>query len=696
MDARSARCNWARRSIASRTWSTGFARSVERKDAEARAKAKGEAERLALAEKLAAEKTRRIAAEKEAKRNQDLYEKAFALAQDALKRHDYDGAHARFEEASRVFKTEAALAGIRAAESAKAKEAAERDAATKAKRDETERADRLRKLLADGAAFLEAKAYQKAAEAFRLAKGLAPGNLEALTGLTKAEQAEARVLADARRKGEEATRLKDLDRLVRTGQDNLKSKQFEAAVVAFQEALRLKPGDAALKGLLASAEKSRDATLADAKTRAAAKEKALAYQKLLGDGKSALAIGRFTDAIKSFEAAQKLLPGDKSSADYLSEARTALKRHDDEIADAAKKRADGIRRAADVKKAVDKARLALAAKDLSGAGKALTEALRLDEKNADALRLRDDLTRAEKAAVAAVEAEKARRAEFDKALSDARLALKAGRLDDAGKLLGRAETLAPKEPALLLARQDYEKARLDADAKAKGAAADLAARKMAYERAVSLGMKAFSAKKFDEALKAYGEALKAMPGDAAADRLLKDTQKAWSDLKIAEARKLADEKTDAEVQRLLKQADAALKGMRYDDARGFYGQALKLRPGLSEATKGLAEVARLSKGSSTKDDLESLLKTGADEERKGKWADALKTYQDAFKLAPKDARVTTALRRADFSNHMVEGQKYLDLSRFPDARREFEAALVLFPGNPQASKLLEKAKAGKK
>ena len=45
-------------------------------------------------------------------------------------------------------------------------------------------------------------------------------------------------------------------------------------------------------------------------------------------------------------------------------------------------------------------------------------------------------------------------------------------------------------------------------------------------------MKAFSAKQFDQAAKAYADALRAMPGDLTADRLFKDTQKAWADFKI--------------------------------------------------------------------------------------------------------------------------------------------------------------------
>ena len=39
-----------------------------------------------------------------------------------------------------------------------------------------------------------------------------------------------------------------------------------------------------------------------------------------------------------------------------------------------------------------------------------------------------------------------------------------------------------------------------------------------------------------------------------------------------------------------------------------------------------------------------------------------------------------------------DGQKYLQTMRWQDAQREFEAALQLFPANPIASQLLQKAK----
>src|SRR5258708_29456670 len=86
------------------------------------------------------------------------------------------------------------------------------------------------------------------------------------------------------------------------------------------------------------------------------------------------------------------------------------------------------------------------------------------------------------------------------------------------------------------------------------------------------------------------------------------------------------------------------------------------------------------------------MQDAAAQEKQGKHADAVKSYEAALQWMPRDAAATTGVRRAQFGLHMAEGQRFLDGARYADAQREFEAALRITPNDPTAKKLLDRAK----
>src|SRR5262249_31136211 len=155
-----------------------------------------------------------------------------------------------------------------------------------------------------------------------------------------------------------------------SGQANLANKQYDAAVVALTEALKLNPGNPAATKLRDEAEKARAAAAGSAEAVAEAKKKAEAYQKVMNEGRLALTGRQYDAAIKAFAEAQKLLPGDQSSANFLKDAQKAKADADAAIAAEAKRRAEEVQRAADVQKALNAGRAALAAKDLKAAADA--------------------------------------------------------------------------------------------------------------------------------------------------------------------------------------------------------------------------------------------------------------------------------------------------------------------------------------
>src|SRR5258708_11468908 len=118
--------------------------------AQAEAVAKTPADKTALERKFALERDRRKAAQTQASQNDAAYQSALQGAQQALTAKDYDTAQAKFQDAGKLFKTDAVLTGLKQIDAARAALAA--DAAKTAA--DAKKADTVRQLLATGNAAL--------------------------------------------------------------------------------------------------------------------------------------------------------------------------------------------------------------------------------------------------------------------------------------------------------------------------------------------------------------------------------------------------------------------------------------------------------------------------------------------------------------------------------------------------------------
>jgi tetratricopeptide (TPR) repeat protein len=703
---------------------------------QAEAQAKTDEQKKALETRLAIERQRRKDAELLAKQNEDAYKAALQLAQQALAAKNYDAAQKQYDAAGKLFRTDAVLAGLKQVESARAAIAADaQKAAAAAKKAET-----VKQLVSAGNAAIDAKKFTEAVQSFQQAKKLAPDNLDVLAGLARAEQARDRMLADIHRKTEETDRTQNFARLLKNGQANLAAKQFDAAIANLSEAVKLNPTDATARSALKQAEAGRSAAVSDAKALAEAKTRAEAYQKHMTAGRLALNSKRFADAIKSFADAQGMMKGDKTSLDMLQEAQNAKKAADDAVAQAAKQRADDMRKAAELQKALTAARTALAGNDLTGASKALAVAKALNAKDADVLKLGRDIDQAQQRIAAEAAAQKERLQKFQTFFNSGKAALQNKKYDDALKALGSAAALMPEsKEAQALYRQAQDEKRKADDA--------LGQAKLAYQNALGAGQKALQNKNFDAAIASAEQALKLVPNDPSASKLLQQaqTEKAAAS-KLAdsfnaamasgdkamtaknyqaavksytEATKLNPADTTArmrlvQAQQALADAQAALvqssykqsmsngqtamNGKQYKAAIGHFQDALKWIPNdkaatqqLNQAQQALADSMK-TKTPDPKKLFDEAMQRGADLDKDKKYSEAVKAYQEALKHRPKDAAAQKALNSSQFSLHLATGQQYLDNAMWKNAQVEFESALKLFPNNGQAQKLLQKAK----
>jgi serine/threonine protein kinase/tetratricopeptide (TPR) repeat protein len=146
-------------------------------------------------------------------------------------------------------------------------------------------------------------------------------------------------------------------------------------------------------------------------------------------------------------------------------------------------------------------------------------------------------------------------------------------------------------------------------------------------------------------------------------------------------------------------------------ARDWYEQAIA--GGLSEPMKGQVEKRLTSVDTTVKKDeiklpdkpmtptttpnptqqqYDKSMQAGWAALQKGRYQDAIVSYNKALELKPDDPRATTGLRESRYYQHLAAGQEHLRAGEFGRARREFEKALDEKPGDATASQLLFQAR----
>ncbi|HMC64309.1 MAG TPA: tetratricopeptide repeat protein, partial [Gemmataceae bacterium] len=187
-----------------------------------------------------------------------------------------------------------------------------------------------------------------------------------------------------------------------------------------------------------------------------------------------------------------------------------------------------------------------------------------------------------------------------------------------------------------------------------------------FHRLSTQGQTAMTAKRYDEAVRAYTEALKIMPGDPAITKALQLARQAQEASKSppkpqpkSETPKKPQPRTDPKPQAKPDPPSKPQPPVVSPAARGEFNHQLQL---------------------------------GGVFEKQQKYPDAIKAYREALRLIPGDAKVKRSL---EFAQKMDDGTKALNAKRFADAARSFEEALKLFPGNQDAAKALQKARQGR-
>ena len=671
-----------------------------------------------------------------------------ATARDELKKKDLPKARAAAQSANDLAhssETEKLLAEIRQEEQLAAiKNDAARQAAEKKIADEKARQDRYQQQLKQAGDAVQAKKYDDAIAHFKEAQTLFSTDV-VLTGLKQAEDLKVRAKADADKdqlaRAAEEKRTAEVKRLLGEGRKAVDAQKFDEALKAYNDALKVSPGNAEVFAARSQAERARDdyavknrAKLEDEQRQAAAKKEQ--HAALLQQARSAMTARKYDDATRLLASANQLFP-DNPTAKALT---------------------IDVARARDQEAAVERvrvllagARKAIASKDFVNAEKNLAEAARLAPSDPDVSSVRTELARAKPKPLDPLV-----KTNFDIAMFAAKAAMKrsdyAGAIDAATVAL----SLIPNDPNATALLKDAQAGKNDTDAKHK---AD-------YAAAIQAGRAALVAKKFDDAIKSANDALKLFPGDQAALALVKDAQagKTGSDAdakkreefqhllttaqqalaakSYAAAAKAADDalklipndqtatrvlkdandgiKAEADKKRLadyaawMQNARTALAAKKYDDVLKSAGEALKIVPGDKDA-QVLIQTAQAAKAGSDADkkkqaDYAAFIQTGRIALAAKKYDEAIKDAQDALKLFPGDLAATALLKdaqvgklgadadkkkQADYIAFIQAGRAALAAKKYDDAIKDAQDALKLFPGAPEALALVKDAQTGK-
>jgi len=639
------------------------------------ARLKGDKERQEAEKRVAEEKGRQAQAEAVNKTRQESYTKLLKQAQQDLVDKKYDQSIAQYQEAGKLFRTDAVISGLRQAEQLRQHELAVKQAEGNQKQEQEKRQAQVQKLLADSQTALTAGNLDAAEKSITEAGKLAPGNVDVLTARNKVQQARQDYSARNRKK------LDDYQALLQRGKSELLAQKYNEALASFQAASQLLPEDAAAKNLITQTRKAQT----DAATATALKQeeeqKAVKVRQLVAGAQQALGTKDFAGAGRLLDEARKLLPRDPVIASAQVDLDKARKLA---AADPAKTK----KVQEDYELAFGAGQDAMKKRNYQGAVNAYTEALRILPGD---LKATEQLAAARKLLAASTPTTPTPTptdTAFKQHLTQAQAAQTGKRYQEAITHYTEALKLMPGDATATRGLADARKALAEGQTSSK-LEADQAA-------AVKAGRAALLARKYDDAIKDFTEALRLKPDDKAVQTLLKEAQTG----KAGEAAQAQAAKKQQYNQQMT-QGQAAMTAKRYAEAVNHFSDALKLIPGDPAATQARADAVKALNApkpppipNPMAGDYGKHMANGAALEKQKKWAEAMQAYQAALKIMPGDARAAAGLKSAQIGSHLAEADKAIAARKLPDAIKAYEEVLKLEPTNTQAKDGLKRIKGG--
>ncbi len=276
---------------------------------------------------------------------------------------------------------------------------------------------------------------------------------------------------------------------------------------------------------------------------------------------------------------------------------------------------------------------------------------------------------------------------FNSKMTEAKTARSAKELEKALTLYKEASGLKPSEqlPKTYIAEIEKE-------------LADQKNNEAAFNKLVAEGDNAVGIENYDEGISKYEAALD-LKDDAGVTAKLEAAKKQKADKEAA----LAEEKANQDkYNQIIASADGAFDTEKYEEARKFYEEALKMKPGADLPTSQIQTIDEILKKradeKAAKDQLEAdynrLMDEGKDKINQRSWDDAKAKYEEALDLKPGDSAALAQLDliakekekaageeklNAEYDAHMKEAQSLFDQKKYTEAKAEYNAASGVKP-----------------
>lgn len=447
----------------------------------------------------------------------------------------------------------------------------------------------------------------------------------------------------------------EFERFMRQGAAALANQKYEEAAQAYADAVKLFPADVDAARGLGIARSAVSAVVKETKEKQTEGERQEAYRRLMSQGKEAMGGKQYAAAVAAFEAAGQLLPADPAATAALRDAQQAVAGEQEQK----KKLADYQKHLEQGQAAMAAGRYADAIQEYAAAGRLLPGDEAAEQGRRAAEKRLEDLQDKEK-----------RRSEYVRLMDQGTQAMRGQRWEEAAQAFGDAARLFPGDRAATQGLRDAQSALNQA--------------KRDYGRLMDQGDLAMRAQRYEEAVRSYGEAVRAMPGDDRAVKALRQAERVLKDVEAAQAAYI----------RFMNQGDLAMRNGRFSEAVFAYSEALRVVPNDGEAARRLrdAQLAREDEGR-RRVDFDKLMQAGFTAMRQGKYDDATKAFHDAQRLFPDDLRPANAMRQVRYNQFMADGQGAMKARKYADAVRAFENALRELPGDQAAVNALKQAKA---
>jgi tetratricopeptide (TPR) repeat protein len=469
---------------------------------------------------------------------------------------------------------------------------------------------------------------------------------------TQPTEQPAKAVDAAAKQADLEKRQAEFARLLIEGNTALAERKFDEALKAYTAAQRLLPENVeAAKGVAAV----KEVLDAQAKAKGDGDKAKAEFARLLNEGKTALTEKQYAQAVRAFEMARQLTPGDADVGKWLEDARKALAEDQDEKA-----------KLAVYEKHLNIGRAALAAQRYADAIREFTAALQVLPGDADAMQLR----RQAENRVAQMQNVENNKEAFIKAMQLGQAAGKAGNFQEAVQAFETALQIFPNDKdakhALAVAKQSLAQAQTQANGLLSQA-----------NTALQFG-------RVEEANRLFNEVLRVFPNNEAALKGVRATEQFMGNAGTAQQAYF----------RYMNQAAAAMQAKRYDEAARNYAEALRLFPNDRQAAAGLRDARQYLEGEGkNRPQFEKAMQAALAFYKQGNFREAARSYPEALTRLPDDVAALNGLRLSRYSLFMLDGEAAMKTQRYVEAVRAFENALREVPGDPSASRNLAQARA---